>query len=65
MTRTNTFTKQQIYCCICGQKFFTDFMFCGGYVCSPKCKTEYEWRTSLYITGTSYRPKEEITNDTN
>lgn len=48
--------KQEIICCICGQKFHTDFMDNRG-CCSPACKEEYEWRKTLCIMGQDYCPK--------
>jgi hypothetical protein len=51
--------KQEICCCICGRKFMTDFNYCGGYVCSPECKEEYEWRKTLFILGKDYYKKED------
>lgn len=56
------FKKQEIYCCICGKKFMTDFSYCGGFVCSITCKEEYNWRKTLYISGVDYysKPEEKI-----
>jgi hypothetical protein len=51
------FKKQKIICCICGLEFNSDFNYCGGYVCSPECKDEYEWRKTLYIMGKEYEPR--------
>lgn len=49
--------KQLIKCCICGIEFATDFTYCGGYVCSPECRKEYEWRKTLFILGEQYKPR--------
>ena len=53
------FKKQKIYCSICGKEFLTDFSYCGGFVCSIKCKEEYNWRKTLYISNKDYYKKED------
>ncbi len=53
------YKKQKLNCCICGQIFESDFQTNGGFCCSWGCRQEYNWRSTLYIIGEEYRPKEE------
>jgi len=43
------FSKQPIFCCVCGKKHSTD-----GIVCSTDCYIELEWRKALSILGEEY-----------
>jgi len=51
------FEKQEIYCCVCGRKFMTDFTYCGGKICSSECLEEFNWLYALYVCGIKYTPK--------
>jgi hypothetical protein len=48
------FKKQPMVCCMCGQRFMSDFNLYGGCVCSLDCLEEFQWRKTLYIMGKTY-----------
>jgi len=51
------FTKQELYCCVCGKKFMSDFNLYGGKVCSQACLQEYNFKYSCMITNKEYKPR--------
>jgi hypothetical protein len=57
------FKRQPIICCICGKQFYSNFDSYGGFVCSSECRSEYEWRRTLYISGKDYVEEEEKNKD--
>ncbi|KKM88913.1 hypothetical protein LCGC14_1253970 [marine sediment metagenome] len=50
------FSKQELYCQICGILFETDFMSYDGIVCGKECGQERHWRRTLSILGKDYYP---------
>jgi len=48
------FTKQPMFCCICGINFKYDFNYRGVPVCCVECWDEYQRRKSLSILGKEY-----------
>jgi hypothetical protein len=60
------FSKQKVYCQICGKEFETDFHSASsaGYgkgrpCCSKPCWEELEWRRTLALMGKEYMPQPE------
>jgi len=52
------FSKQRVFCNICGDEVETDFRNYDGRVCSLDCYKELEWRKTLSIMGKEYYRKE-------
>ena len=53
------FSKQTVYCNICGAKMFVAIAKSGnfdGRFCSIECLREFEWRKTLSIMGEEYHP---------
>lgn len=48
------FTLQPMYCCICGKQLMFNFNYKGIPLCCQNCYDEYQWRKTLYVTGTEY-----------
>jgi hypothetical protein len=55
------FSEQQVFCNICGKKFFTAFGSYGGKMCGETCFNELEKRKTRCILGLPYN---ESTNQT-
>jgi len=53
------FTKQKVFCNVCGKDFETSFGLYGGVVCGSDCFNELEWIKTLSIMGREYRPQPE------
>lgn len=51
------FTKQPMFCCICGNKIMFDFNHQGIPICNKECWDKYQWRKTLYIMGKEYHEK--------
>ena len=50
------FSKQKVFCQICGEEMETNFQSWKGRVCGRKCGKELEWRRTLSIMGKEYYP---------
>jgi len=55
------FTKQPMFCCICGTEIMFDFNYRGIPICDVQCWDEYQRRKSLYILGKKYYVKSQQT----
>jgi hypothetical protein len=54
------FSKQIVYCNVCGTKMSTEIAQLGkfdGRFCSMDCLREFEWRRTLSLMGKEYYPK--------
>lgn len=60
------YSKQILYCNVCGQKMCKEIPFLIGKhckVCSIECCEEFNWRNTLSIMGSEYRPMEKNKNE--
>jgi len=51
------FSKQKVFCNICGTEFLTNFFEYEGRVCGQECYKELDWRQTLSLMGKEYYPK--------
>lgn len=53
----SVFSKQKLFCQVCGVSMETDFQRWGGRVCSKDCWEELQWRKNLSVMSLPYQPK--------